>query len=310
MDWKKAPSYSTIRNIIQGVSSEKLEKVFRGYSETLSSLSLIEGEQVELSFDGKVIRGSFDNFKDQTAIQFLTIFCRNNSLILAHEEVKCKTNEIPVAQKIIEELNKKNVIYTCDAMSCQTKTLKTVKDSGSDIIVQVKKNQKTLLNKCIEVAGVSSYLDISMQLSSKEHGRIESRTATTFSPIGLDDKWKNVRSIIEVKRQRTVFNTKTKQWKDKGNTSYYISTINLSAERCNEIIRGHWAIENVNHNVKDVAMTEDASRIRVNPQNIARLRSFALNIMRFNKEPNINLALYQNMLNFDKLIKYKGLCKC
>jgi hypothetical protein len=137
LDWNKAPCYSTVRNIIQGVNSMDLESTFRKHAEALSLHRLIKGEQIELSFDGKVIRGSFDHFKDQSAIQFLSIFCRNNNLVLAHEEIECKTNEIPVAQKLIKCLNKENVLYTCDALSCQIKTLEAAKATGSDVVVQV-----------------------------------------------------------------------------------------------------------------------------------------------------------------------------
>jgi hypothetical protein len=39
--------------------------------------------------------------------------------------------------------------------------------------------------------------------------------------------------------------------------------------------------------VKDTAFAEDASRIRVNPGVLARLRSVASNLLRFNKAENI-----------------------
>ena len=39
----------------------------------------------------------------------------------------------------------------------------------------------------------------------------------------------------------------------------------LPAEIFASAIRGHWAVENENHWVRDVTLAEDASRIRVNP---------------------------------------------
>ena len=81
------------------------------------------------SFDGKVIRGSFDHFKDQKAIQFISVFCANNNLIMAHEEIECKTNEIPVAQKLIPSLPIEHSIFTFDALNCQVGTIKTVMNS-------------------------------------------------------------------------------------------------------------------------------------------------------------------------------------
>ena len=41
----------------------------------------------------------------------------------------------------------------------------------------------------------------------------------------------------------------------------------------------HWRIENGSHYVRDVAFAEDASRIRKNPDIVARLRSFAYNLL-------------------------------
>lgn len=305
--WAKAPSYSTIRNIILGVDSLNLEAVFRTHAEALLSEMHDTSKTLALAFDGKVIRGSFDHFKDQSAIQFLSLFCQTSNLILAHEEIDCKTNEIPVAQELIGKLDKENVLYTCDALSCQEKTINTVKSVGSDIIVQVKNNQKTLLNKCMAIANSNSPIEVNKEPYTKAHGRIESRTASIFEAENLDKKWKNVESVIKIERERMVFNTKTKEWADKGEVSYYISTTTPSAERANEAIRGHWGIENKNHHVKDATMNEDFSRIRVNPQNIARLRSIALNLLRYNGINNIRVACYANSLDFEGLLKYRGL---
>lgn len=308
LKWKKAPAYTTIRNIIQGVSSLDLEAAFRKHAGTLSSDTTERG-RLELSFDGKVIRGSFDHFKDQNAIQILSVFCGNNNLILAHEEIECKTNEIPVAQKIIPNLNVKNAVFTCDAINCQTKTLDIVKKTGNDIIVQVKNNQKNLLDDCVKTAETTMPVDEDREPLEKEHGRIVSRTAKVFLPEGLreKEKWAPVESIIQIERNRKDFNTKNKLWEDNGETSYYISTEVFSGKESNSIIRGHWGIENKNHNVKDTTMKEDFSRIRINPQNMVRLRSFALNTMRYNKVSNINRELYSNALDFKSLLKYKGL---
>lgn len=59
--------------------------------------------------------------------------------------------------------------------------------------------------------------------------------------------------------------------------------------------------------MRDVSLGEDASRIRVNPGIFARLRSFALNILRKNKVTNIKGTLFENALNFEKLLDYKGI---
>jgi predicted transposase YbfD/YdcC len=73
------------------------------------------------------------------------------------------------------------------------------------------------------------------------------------------------------------------------------------------MIRGHWGIENANNYVRDVTLGEDRSRIRKNPGILARLRSFALNIMRHEGVENVSHELYMNALNIGRILRYKGL---
>lgn len=49
----------------------------------------------------------------------------------------------------------------------------------------------------------------------------------------------------------------------------------------------------------------DASRIRINPGIFARLRSWSLNILRANDEENVANALWNNALDFDRLLTYR-----
>ena len=70
----------------------------------------------------------------------------------------------------------------------------------------------------------------------------------------------------------------------------------LNAEQANACVRKHWAVENslhyvhYVHYVRDVTMGEDASRIRKQPVTFARLRSWALNLLRFRGFQNIHAA--------------------
>lgn len=43
---------------------------------------------------------------------------------------------------MMQEFPLQDMIITLDALHCQTKTLKTIKESGNDYVVQVKENQK------------------------------------------------------------------------------------------------------------------------------------------------------------------------
>jgi len=88
---------------------------------------------------------------------------------------------------------------------------------------------------------------------------------------------------------------------------YYVSTILLSAGEFCKAVRNHRGIENRNHYVRDVTMNEDKSRIRNNSDIFARLKSFALNILRVNKVKNIADELYYNCINIVNIFNYKGI---
>lgn len=126
LNWKKSPGYTTIRNLIIGLGNNDIEKSFRSYSKSLSNLKEHE-ETVSISVDGKVLRGSYDNFNDKRAIQILSFFESETNLILAHKKIKEKTNEIPVFQELIKDLELGDVVYTLDALHCQKKLLKSLK---------------------------------------------------------------------------------------------------------------------------------------------------------------------------------------
>ena len=68
---------------------------------------------------------------------------------------------------------------------------------------------------------------------------------------------------------------------------YYLLSKPLAAARLAQVVRSHWHIENRLHWVLDVVMDEDGSRARKDygPENLARLRRFALNLLRVNPDP-------------------------
>ncbi len=63
-------------------------------------------------------------------------------------------------------------------------------------------------------------------------------------------------------------------------TRYYLLSQAFSPERFNDIVRGHWGIENRLHWTLDVTCVEDQSRNRKGhgPENLALLRKLALNL--------------------------------
>ncbi len=78
--------------------------------------------------DGKTLRQSFDAFADRKAAHVLSAFAVDHQIILGHEVVDEKSNEIPAAQALIAALGVSGRVFTLDAMHCQ----KNLRDRPGD----------------------------------------------------------------------------------------------------------------------------------------------------------------------------------
>ena len=188
------------------------------------------------------------------------------------------------------------------------KTFEKAHQSGKKLLVQLKDNQKELKQNCQDIIRFTKSNEI-FEEEEKNRSRIETRKVSIFNDslnFIDDDEWKNyIKTVVFIERQTMIFDTKAKGFVSRNENSFYIVNIKLNAQQANYSIRNHWAIENSNHYVRDIAMCEDFSRIRKNPDNIARLRSFALNVLRKNKVNNIKGELYKNSLDYYRLYTYQ-----
>ena len=113
-----APSYTGLRDILQGVGSSALETAFRAHASSVASTSAHEG-MVAIAVDGKTLRGSFDAFADRKAAHMLSALRHDDQIVLGHLMVGEKSNEIPTAPELIEALGVKGCVFTLDAEHCQ-----------------------------------------------------------------------------------------------------------------------------------------------------------------------------------------------
>lgn len=174
--------------------------------------------------------------------------------------------------------------------------------------MQVKDNQPTLLHRCKDIAATTELATHASRTCGR--GRQEDRTVTVFAPGAAlaDTEWGTlIAAVVRVERRTLIRAAATGLWSERNETSFYVSSVMLPAETFADAIRNHWAIENRNHWVRDVTLSEDASRIRVNPGIIARLRSLALNIARANGVANIAAALWNGVLDPALIFSYRGL---
>ena len=95
------------------------------------------------------------------------------------------------------------------------------------------------------------------------------------------ERWSTVNTIIKITASRTIQDKTTTE------TRFYISSLDdFQAEQFNNLVRGHWGIENLLHWHLDVTFREDDSRARSGnaPLNLNILRKMALTRIRQMKD--------------------------
>jgi hypothetical protein len=118
--WRRAPAYTSVRLILRALALDDLERVFRRHAEMLAEQARTEGVRI-VAFDGKTLRGSFDQFEDRAAVHLVSAFEVTSGLILGHMEVGAKDSEIPAVQTLLAELGLADRLVTADALHFQKK---------------------------------------------------------------------------------------------------------------------------------------------------------------------------------------------
>jgi hypothetical protein len=176
--------------------------------------------------------------------------------------------------------------------------------------VRVKANQPGLHDAVTQLCAEREPSGRLETVDRGRHGRQEHRRVEVFAVADQPPpEWRGtIACAARVSRLSWCKDTRAGLWRPRREVAYYVSQLRLDAAGFGRAVRAHWGIENRNHHVRDRVLREDDSRIRRRPGVFARLRSFALNILRANGVTNVSEAVYVNALSLDRLLAY-GLAK-
>ena len=164
---KGTPSHDTLGEFYANINPKKFANCMISF---MKGLKKINSELISL--DGKTVRGFLD--EDGYPLHILTAFCGKNKMTLGEEVVQGKENEIVAIPRLLELLSIEGCLISIDAMGCQTKIASQIVEQGGDYLLQVKGNQKALLEEIED----SFALSIPAETSTTEeigYGRIETR---------------------------------------------------------------------------------------------------------------------------------------
>lgn len=245
-----------------------------------------------VAIDGKAQRGRLVG-QDATAqtVHTVTLCAHADAAVLAQVPVEVTPAgveaELSVAPRLLAHLDWHGQVLTGDALYAQQHLCQQVCDAGGDYLLTVKANQPTLYEAIRllfdpppDDPTVAPPTDQrSTRQVTKGHGRLDVRTLIASTDLAGYLDWPGLAQVFRLER-RWQQHGQTKQSVRYGITS--LSPDDASPADRLAWRRGHWTIENRLHDVCDVTLREDASRIRRGhgPTVLAWLRRAVLTLLR------------------------------
>lgn len=269
------PSHDTINRVFAALNPTDVQECFIDWVQSIAGIS--NGKVI--SIDGKrLCNGGVDGKK--AIIHMVSAWSNANNMVMGQVKTEEKSNEITAIPALLELLILEGSIITIDAMGCQTAIAEKIVEKGADYVLAVKDNQGHLLDDLKEAFAQTSQSinDTSIETG---HGRIEKRTCkviTDMDWISKPKNWKKLQSIISIETQRTDKSTGETQSEKR----FYISSLLTTPQHFNEVIRGHWGIENKLHWCLDVVFKEDYSTKQAGnaAENFSAITKIAINLLK------------------------------
>lgn len=287
------PCASTLHTIFGRLDCEVFEATLGVWADSVVAHTppMPEAPEAAMAVDGKTLRGS----KKQGApgTHLLSVLAHRLGLTLTQQAVAAKTNEIKEVETVLNQIVLTGRVVTMDALLTQRQVAQTIVDAGGDYVMIVKENQPQLKADIELVFTLPPAGDrqASVRTVDVGHGRIETRNLTTSEALVGYSDWPGLAQVFEVGRHVITKKTGTER------VEVVYGVTSLRSERATpgrvlELVRGHWAIENKSHWVRDVTFDEDRSQVRGGniPQVMAALRNTAIGLLRWAGHTNIAAA--------------------
>jgi predicted transposase YbfD/YdcC len=263
------PSETTIRRTLTRLDAEALAAAIGAW---LADRDPPDQRPRAVAVDGKTLRGASGAQGRQ--VHLLAAMDHATRSVLAQRQVNGAPGEVPGFRPLLAELDLAGVVVTADALQTHADAAEfLVTGKQAHYLLVVKANQPTLLERC---AGLAWHrVPVLDRTRDCGHGRVELRTlkAVTINRFGSP----HAAQVIQVTRRTRQL--RTRRWRTV--TIYAITSLTFaqaSPARLADYLRGHWAIENGLHYLRDTTFAEDASRVSTGagPQVMACLRNLAI----------------------------------
>jgi len=254
--------------------------------------------QPAIALDGKAVRGAVTA---DGAVPFLLAAATHGAIsqtvVVAERMIGPKTNEVPEVPPLLRGLaayaGLAGCVLTMDAGHTVRSHAELIcGELGGHYVMTVKGNTPGLF-RALDALDWAS-VPVQHQAAGTGHGRTERRTIQVMdAPEQVQALFPHVRQVFLIER----YGTRKIRRRKKNSRKYKSVTIrsavaalcitSLSAreaapEHLAAYVRGHWAIENKIHWVRDVTFREDYSQVRTGSRArvMATLRNHAIGLIR------------------------------
>jgi len=288
----RAPSEATLRRVACGVDREALEAVAAAWTAGQLQQPTPATGRLAVAIDGKTVRGARTG---EQAAPHLLAACTHATgelapVVLGQRAIPNKTNEIPMVAALIEDLraaghDPATIIFTADALHTQHRTAELFGDLGAGYVLTVKGNQPGLRTAIRD--RINTERPPRRSARGRGHGRTEQRLIEVVPATGIT--FPGASQVFRITRYTGGLDGQ-RQRKEVVHGITNLTAVEADPERLAALVRGHWAIENSIHWVRDMTYGEDASRARTGnaPAVLAVIRNLVTTALRL--AGNLNIA--------------------
>ena len=197
-------------------------------------------------------------------------------------------------------------VVTGDALYAQRALCRQIVAAGGDYFFFVKGNQATLHEDIVLLFADPPTPPASDTHRSSHGNRHEVRRLEASTELNEYSGWPHLGQVCRIERTLSVQGVTQRE------VRYAITSLPPRRGRPRRLLalaRGHWAIENRLHYVRDVTLGEDASAVRTGaaPQVLAALRNTALGLLRLAHVSNVAAALRRHARHPGEALALLGL---
>jgi predicted transposase YbfD/YdcC len=294
-----APSKTTIWRVLTGADPEMFDAAVGAWLMNAAGFAAPvaggaddrapgRGALMQVRLDGKAIRGAKD--ADGNQIRLLAALVGPDaaaSVVAAQAEVGKKTNEVPMATVVLDQIDLEGKVVTADALHTVKATADHIHERGGEFVLPVKENRRALFDALDALPW--DQVPVAHTATDKGHGRITTRTIQVL-PAPDDLPFPHVSQVFLIERYVTGL---------RGEPVSAVAALGVASPEAGRAspadlaryVRQQWSIESL-HWIRDTLYQEDKSQVRTRngPRIMAALRNLAIGALRLAGRPDITEA--------------------